>query len=86
MVCCPQNGFTPLHIAAQRNQLEIMTALLEFGASVRAATRQGVTPLHLGAQEGHLDVVTLLLARDAPTNACTKVGGLEGLGVSGGSG
>lgn len=57
-----------------------MTALLEFGASVRAATRQGVTPLHLGAQEGHLDVVTLLLARDAPTNACTKVGGSGGSG------
>lgn len=56
-----------------------MTALLEFGASVRAATRQGVTPLHLGAQEGHLDVVTLLLARDAPTNACTKVGAFESL-------
>lgn len=57
-----------------------MTALLEFGASVRAATRQGVTPLHLGAQEGHLDVVTLLLARDAPTNACTKVRGFGSLG------
>lgn len=70
--CC-QNGYTPLHIAAKKNQMEITTTLLEYGASTSAVTRQGITPLHLAAQEGNVDIVTLLLARDAPVNMNNKV-------------
>lgn len=71
-----QNGYTPLHIAAKKNQMEITTTLLEYGAPTNTVTRQGITPMHLAAQEGNIDVVTLLLARDAPVNVCNKVGGL----------
>lgn len=69
-----QNGYTPLHIAAKKNQMEITTTLLEYGASTNTVTRQGITPLHLAAQEGNVDIVTLLLARDAPINVGNKVG------------
>jgi len=68
-----QNGYTPLHIAAKKNQMEITTTLLEYGASTNTVTRQGITPLHLAAQEGNVDIVTLLLARDAPINMSNKV-------------
>lgn len=71
-----QNGYTPLHIAAKKNQMEITTTLLEYGAPTNTVTRQGITPLHLAAQEGNVDVVTLLLARDAPVNVGNKVRGL----------
>lgn len=70
---CAQNGYTPLHIAAKKNQMEITTTLLEYGASTNTVTRQGITPLHLAAQEGNVDIVTLLLARDAPVNMGNKV-------------
>ncbi len=70
---CTQNGYTPLHIAAKKNQMEITTTLLEYGASTNTVTRQGITPLHLAAQEGNVDIVTLLLARDAPINMGNKV-------------
>lgn len=68
-----QNGYTPLHITAKKNQMEITTTLLEYGAPTNTVTRQGITPLHLAAQEGNIDVVTLLLARDAPVNVGNKV-------------
>lgn len=68
-----QNGYTPLHIAAKKNQMEIATTLLEYGADTNAATRQGISPLHLAAQEGNVDMVTLLLARDATINMGNKV-------------
>uniref|UniRef100_A0A8D0D2W4 Ankyrin 3 n=1 Tax=Sander lucioperca TaxID=283035 RepID=A0A8D0D2W4_SANLU len=68
------NGYTPLHIAAKKNQMEITTTLLEYGASTNTVTRQGITPLHLAAQEGNVDIVTLLLARDAPINMGNKSG------------
>lgn len=70
---CTQNGYTPLHIAAKKNQMEITTTLLEYSASTNTVTRQGITPLHLAAQEGNVDIVTLLLARDAPVNMGNKV-------------
>lgn len=68
-----QNGYTPLHIAAKKNQMEIATTLLEYGADTNAITRQGISPLHLAAQEGNVDMVTLLLARDATINMGNKV-------------
>lgn len=71
-----QNGYTPLHIAAKKNQMDITTTLLEYGAPTNTVTRQAITPLHLAAQEGNVDVVTLLLARDAPVNVGNKVRGL----------
>lgn len=45
-----KNGYTPLHIAARKNQMDIATTLLEYGASANAESKAGFTPLHLSSQ------------------------------------
>ena len=54
-----------LHSAAAQGDGDIVTALLEAGASVDAVDRQGGTLLHVAAGQGHADVVTAL-SRRAP--------------------
>lgn len=68
-----QNGYTPLHIAAKQNQIEVARSLLQYGASANTESAQGVTPLHLAAQEGHAEMVALLLSRQANGNLGNKV-------------
>lgn len=69
-----QNGYTPLHIAAKQNQMDVAHSLLQYGGSANAESVQGVTPLHLAAQEGHADMVALLLSKQANGNLGNKVG------------
>ncbi|KAF7247179.1 Ankyrin-3 [Varanus komodoensis] len=69
-----RNGYTPLHIAAKKNQMDIATTLLEYGADANAVTRQGIAPVHLASQEGHVDMVSLLLTRNANVNLSNKSG------------
>lgn len=68
-----QNGYTPLHIAAKKNQMQIASTLLNYGAETNIVTKQGVTPLHLASQEGHTDMVSLLLNKGANIHMSTKV-------------
>lgn len=68
-----QNGYTPLHIAAKQNQMEVASSLLQYGASANAESVQGVTPLHLASQEGHADMVALLFSKQANGNLGNKV-------------
>ena len=68
-----QNGFTPLHIAAKKNQLDVATTLLEYGADSNSMTKQGISPIHLAAQEGHTDMLSLLLERGAKPDIAAKV-------------
>lgn len=72
-----QNGYTPLHIAAKQNQIEVARSLLQYGGSANAESVQGVTPLHLAAQEGHTEMVALLLSKQANGNLGNKVGPSE---------
>lgn len=37
-VVCPQNGFTPLYMAAQENHIDVVKYLLENGANQSTAT------------------------------------------------
>lgn len=68
-----QNGYTPLHIVAKKNQIDIATVLLNYGAESNVLTKQGVTPLHLASEEGHADMAALLLSKGAHVNTPTKV-------------
>lgn len=69
-----KNGYTPLHIAAKQNQMEVARSLLQYGGSANAESVQGVTPLHLAAQEGHAEMVALLLSKQANGNLGNKSG------------
>ena len=54
-------GRTALHMAAAKGSTDIVTALLEAGASPNRKDSLGNTPLHLAACTNHFTVVTRLL-------------------------
>ena len=58
-----------LFTAADRNCIDLATALLDKGASVDARDRLGARPLSRAARSGHLEMVDLLLQRGAPIDA-----------------
>ena len=49
-----KNGYTPLHIAAKRDEIDVATALLEYGANPIAESKNGFKPLHLTSQDGQI--------------------------------
>lgn len=55
------DGFTRLHKAAQRGDLQSVKDLIRRGADVTLATKDGDTPLHLAAIKDHSEVVSYLL-------------------------
>jgi ankyrin repeat protein len=63
---------TALHwacLSKDPDDIELITYLLDHGASVNAEDRYGRTPLHYVTETGLLDVVRLLLDRGADPNA-----------------
>ncbi len=62
-------GTTPLHIAAEKNAVRVMTQLLDRGADADARDDSGGTPLHLAAQHNALGTLQLLLESDANPRA-----------------
>ena len=69
-------GFTPLHLAAAKNDNPaVITALIEAGAGVNARTEDGATPLHAAAlQNDNPAVITALIEAGADVNARTEDG------------
>lgn len=63
------DGSTPLHAAAERNDLALAKELVRAGADVNAATRYGVTPLTLACVNGNAAMIDALL--DAGANPST---------------
>ncbi|MBN1552604.1 ankyrin repeat domain-containing protein [bacterium] len=51
---------TPLHIAAEKGQIDVVAYLIEKGADLEAADFHRNTPLTLAVEKGNLDVVRLL--------------------------
>ena len=58
-------GWAPLHYAATRGHLEVMTMLLENHAYIDAASPNGTTPLMMAAHYGTPSAVKLLLEAGA---------------------
>uniref|UniRef100_A0A8D2LIP2 Ankyrin 1 n=1 Tax=Varanus komodoensis TaxID=61221 RepID=A0A8D2LIP2_VARKO len=65
-------GFTPLHIAAHYENLNVAQLLLNRGASVNFTPQNGITPLHIASRRGNIIMVRLLLDRGAHIETRTK--------------
>jgi len=55
------DGKTPLHLALQQNQHELVTYLLARGADPKAKTQQNVTCLHFASAEGEKEMIEKFL-------------------------
>lgn len=63
------DGFTSLHLAAEKGDLEIFDKILTKDATIiNAQTQNGATPLHYAAMRGHLEILMRLLAKGAKVN------------------
>lgn len=67
-------GRTPLHMAAESGQNEMVKLLVSKGSEVDARSRSGYTPLALAAVNSHNDVVVSLLGSGADVEAVAKDG------------
>ena len=68
------NWMTPLHFAAERDQLPVVKFLVEKGAKVNVTDDQDRTPLHKAARQGYLPVVTYLVNNRAKINMRDNMG------------
>ena len=56
---------TPIHLAADKGQLDVIGVLVDFGVSVDSVDDFGRTALHLAARSNHIDLVEYLVERGA---------------------
>jgi uncharacterized protein len=70
-------AYTPLILAAQQGNAEVMEPLIKAGADVNAKTGNGTTPLMFAAASGNADAVKVLLDRGADVNAQESTRGLN---------
>ena len=54
------SGSTPLHCAATDGVAEVVKALLDAGADVRAKDNEKMAPIHFACAEGQIDTVQVL--------------------------
>uniref|UniRef100_A0A0G4HRJ0 Uncharacterized protein n=1 Tax=Chromera velia CCMP2878 TaxID=1169474 RepID=A0A0G4HRJ0_9ALVE len=69
-----KNGRTPLHIAIQRGDLEIVHTLVSRGADLAKQDMDGLSALHIAVGCKALECVRLLIARGAPLQLQDKKG------------
>ncbi|MGH9347805.1 MAG: ankyrin repeat domain-containing protein [Vicinamibacterales bacterium] len=58
-----ENGKTPLHMAGEKNNVELMELLLSLGADLQRETHWGMTPIQWAASLGSRRAVELFLSR-----------------------
>ncbi|MGL9778991.1 MAG: ankyrin repeat domain-containing protein [Wolbachia sp.] len=69
-----EDGWAPLHYAANDGWLEVVEFLISKGADVHAQVNDGDQALHIAAQGGHLEVVKFLVGKGANVQAKTNGG------------
>ena len=60
-----ERGLTPLHVAAQHDQLHVLQWLSVNVTDLDTLTPTGYTPLHLAAMHGHTECIKVLSAMGA---------------------
>lgn len=63
-----RNGYTALHLAAFKDNAELVTALLHGGADIQQVGYGALTALHIATVASHLEVVDILLQHGAYVN------------------
>uniref|UniRef100_A0AAR2L5F7 Serine/threonine-protein kinase TNNI3K n=1 Tax=Pygocentrus nattereri TaxID=42514 RepID=A0AAR2L5F7_PYGNA len=63
-----RNGFTALHLAAYKDNAELVTALLHGGADIQQVGYGALTALHIATIAGHHEAVDILLQHGAYVN------------------
>ncbi|XP_046740065.1 ankyrin-2-like [Diprion similis] len=79
-------GETPLHIAARKNQSEVVDSLLKLGEDPSLQDAGGNTPLHLASARGFHQTVSLLVTSPLAQLEKTNDDGLTSLQVAAESG
>ena len=74
-VAAADNGDTPLHEAAKKNDYEKASLLIEQGAEVNATDDSGRTPLHFTVLRNARETAALLIEHGAYVNATDNGGG-----------
>lgn len=65
-------GYTPIHIAASKNNIKTINILLSNGADINAHGIDGATALHIAASHGHTQLLAILLKAGALPNIRDK--------------
>lgn len=71
--------WTPLHLAAFANRLQMAKVLISKGARVGIRNDLGETSLFLAAKEGHVGMIRLLIGHGADINETPRKGGFSPL-------
>ncbi|XP_076370090.1 uncharacterized protein LOC143256586 isoform X2 [Tachypleus tridentatus] len=67
-------SYTPLHESCSRGNLEIASALVQYGGDVNASAAGGIRPLHDAVENDHVQIVRLLLSYGADPTIATYSG------------
>lgn len=67
-------GYTVLHLAAMRNNVEAINLLVEAGANTEVQNQVGLTPFHLAAWELHAEAAGALFQRGANVDSPDRTG------------
>ena len=68
------NGWTPLHLAAAKNKIDLVTLMLEKGADISILSDAGGTPLHEASVSGSKELIELLLSKGVDPSVVSKTG------------
>jgi ankyrin repeat protein len=63
------NGWSPLHVAAEQGNVEVVRILVEHGMDVTAKAGNGWTPLHVATEQGNVELVRFLVEHGAEPSA-----------------
>ncbi|XP_022241216.1 uncharacterized protein LOC111085694 isoform X2 [Limulus polyphemus] len=67
-------GYTPLHESCSQGNLEIVSALVQYGSDVNASAAGGIRPLHDAVENDHVEIVRMLLSYGADPTIATYSG------------